>query len=275
MSMPIVHHVLAKSQTRGSARTLLLTLSIHANECCGVAWPSDATLFHETNVSRQRVHELKNALEETGELLIVERPGRTNLYFVAVHGQPLGPQGEYQTTKYGQHLPSCPRQQRGVSDAPDRGVSDPPDRGCQESLTQQQTKTSQRENNVDNVGSDRTKPQKPVEFSEREEALAQEIARHLDGDDHSLGAIRRVVSDRDGLGEDIARRLFDDTMERLEAHQIHTSPGRYFIDLAKREAQRQGVDLGFKSTHGRGQWGNSAVYPQGPWGTNGKRQADL
>ena len=63
MSMTIVCHVLDKSQAKGSARTLLLTLAIHANGCCGVAWPSDTTLCHEVNVSRQRIHELKNTLK--------------------------------------------------------------------------------------------------------------------------------------------------------------------------------------------------------------------
>ena len=75
MSMSIVHHVREKSQAKGSARTLLLNLAIYANDCCGVAWPADATLYHDVNVSRQRIHELKNALERTGELVIVERPG--------------------------------------------------------------------------------------------------------------------------------------------------------------------------------------------------------
>jgi hypothetical protein len=90
MSMTIVTHVREKSNTRGSARILLLNLAIYANDCCGVAWPSDAMLYHETNVSRQRIHELKNALEAKGELVILERPGATNLYCVAWQGKPLG-----------------------------------------------------------------------------------------------------------------------------------------------------------------------------------------
>ena len=104
MSMSIVHHVREKSQAKGSARTLLLDLAIYANDCCGVAWPADATLYHDVNVSRQRIHEVKNALERTGELVIVERPGATNLYFVAWQGQPLG--GTSRDT--GQHDPRCP-----------------------------------------------------------------------------------------------------------------------------------------------------------------------
>jgi hypothetical protein len=104
MSISIVHHVREKSQSKGSARTLLLNLAIYANNCCGVAWPSDATLHRDVNVSRQRIHELKNSLEAMGELVIVERPGSTNLYFVAWQGNPLG--GTFRDT--GHHDPCCP-----------------------------------------------------------------------------------------------------------------------------------------------------------------------
>ena len=143
MSMTIVHHVLGKSQTQGSARTLLLTLAIHANDCCGVAWVSDTTLRHEVNVSRQRIHELKNIVEATGELIIVERPGYTNLYFVAWHGQPVGGQGSYRAAPGSTHEPGCPLR-RGmpvtpgtgeVSGASDTQRSGESDRGCQEHLT--------------------------------------------------------------------------------------------------------------------------------------------
>ena len=104
MSMAMVAHVREKSNARNSARTLLLNLAIYANDCCGVAWPADATLRHETNVSHQRIHELKRALQKTGELVIVERPGFTNLYLVAWQGTPLG--GTSHDT--GRHDPSCP-----------------------------------------------------------------------------------------------------------------------------------------------------------------------
>ena len=144
MSMSIVHHVLSKSQTQGSARTLLLTLAIHANDCCGVAWVSDTTLRHEVNVSRQRIHELKNIVEATGELIIVERPGYTNLHFVAWQGQPVGGQGSYRAAPGSTHEPGCPLRRRmpvtpgtggvsGESDTQGSGGSDTP---CQEPLTQ-------------------------------------------------------------------------------------------------------------------------------------------
>jgi hypothetical protein len=194
MSISIVHHVREKSQSKGSARTLLLNLAIYANDCCGVAWPADATLYHDINVSRQRIHELKNALEAMGELVIVERPGSTNLYYVAWQGQPLG--GTSQDT--GQHDPRCPLRHPHLAASgaslegddcpthdggegsecsdpredyalnPDGGASDPPDpqgseitdRGGQKSLTQ---KT--RENDHQNTGTPATmivpKPHNP------------------------------------------------------------------------------------------------------------------
>jgi hypothetical protein len=167
MSISIVHHVREKSQSKGSARTLLLNLAIYANDCCGVAWPADATLHHDVNVSRQRIHELKNTVEATGELVIVERPGTTNLYFVAWQGQPLG--GTSSDT--GRHDPHCPlRTPRlaarcaslrtehcttpevregsaipdtsvmpGVSEAPDPQDSEGSDRRCQTPLTRKTT----------------------------------------------------------------------------------------------------------------------------------------
>jgi hypothetical protein len=54
------------------------------------------------------------------------------------------------------------------------------------------------------------------------------------------------VSLEHALGEDIALRLMLETLELEEEHKIKTTPGRYFIDAAKREAQRQRVDLGFR-----------------------------
>lgn len=118
MSMSMVAHVREKSQSRSSARTLLLNLAIYANDCCGVAWPADATLRQDTNVSHQRVHELKNTLEAAQELVIIERPGATNLYYVAWKGVPLGPQGEYTDHRQGQHEPGCPALEMRVEMGP-------------------------------------------------------------------------------------------------------------------------------------------------------------
>ena len=147
MSMHIVHHVREKSQSKSSARTLLLDLAIYANDCCGVAWPADATLYHDVNVSRQRIHEVKNTLEGMGELVILERPGETNLYFVAWDGKPLGGTAAEQP---GEHDRRCPLRDPGVWDRcarrwPDRfpprdavrggsEISDPPRRSRRQSF---------------------------------------------------------------------------------------------------------------------------------------------
>jgi hypothetical protein len=184
MSMSIVHHVLGKSQTQGSARTLLLTLAIHANDCCGVAWVSDTTLRHEVNVSRQRIHELKNIVEATGELIIVERPGYTNLYFVAWQGHPVGGQGSYRAAPGSTHEPGCPLRRRvpvtkgevsGESDTQGSGGSDTP---CQEALTQ---KT--RDNDTENEA-------KPVSLSFEDGPRGPEESETLPPERHPPRRIR-------------------------------------------------------------------------------------
>jgi hypothetical protein len=119
MSMAIVTYIREKSKSRNSARTLLLDLAIYANDCCGVAWASDTTLADDLKLSRQRLHELTTDLEATrqpvtrkaprlaakGELVIMERPGDTNLYFVSRDGTPLGGTSAEQP---GTHDRRCP-----------------------------------------------------------------------------------------------------------------------------------------------------------------------
>jgi hypothetical protein len=89
---------------------------------------------HEVNVSRQRIHELKNAVKATGELIIVERPGYTNLYFVSWQGQPVGSQGSYRVAPGSTHEPGCPlRRGMPVMKGEGSGESNTP---CQAGLTQ-------------------------------------------------------------------------------------------------------------------------------------------
>ena len=167
MSMSVVHHVREKSQAKGSARTLLLNLAIYANDCCGVAWPADTTLYHDVNVSRQRIHALKNILEAMGELVIIERPGSPTCTSSPGRASPLA--GRRPTPDVTTRTVPCgtlasrrgappsgrsisPPLRRGESDVsdplvmPEWRVSDPPDqgsemsdRGCQTSLTRKTT----------------------------------------------------------------------------------------------------------------------------------------
>jgi hypothetical protein len=53
------------------------------------------------------------------------------------------------------------------------------------------------------------------------------------------------VSDR-GLGDQIALRFLRETIDAAEEGLVKTSPSQYFMDLCLREAEQQGIDLGFK-----------------------------
>jgi hypothetical protein len=73
--------VLRYSQAVGSARLVLLAISVHINPS-GIAWPSFATLAVETKLSRRHVIRLVKRLEASGELEVTRRPGYSNLYRV-------------------------------------------------------------------------------------------------------------------------------------------------------------------------------------------------
>jgi hypothetical protein len=71
--------VLRRSQSVGSARLVLLAIAVHINPS-GIAWPSYTTLAVETKLSRRHVIRLVKRLEESGELDVERRTGRTNVY---------------------------------------------------------------------------------------------------------------------------------------------------------------------------------------------------
>jgi hypothetical protein len=102
--------------------------------------------------------------------------------------------------------------------------------------------TSERKSNVDNVGIDREKPTRRLRLSPRQEELVEVLEEQFE-DTHSRGAFCRIVSD-DGLGAEVASRLLRETLE--QERSIKGPLGAYFIDVCQREAQRQGIDLGFK-----------------------------
>jgi hypothetical protein len=88
MSMSIVDHVCDKSQTQSSARTLLLILAIHANDCCGLAWPAIETLRRKVNVSERQLHYDVKTLRRMGAIQVISGAGPygTNLYRVYAPG---------------------------------------------------------------------------------------------------------------------------------------------------------------------------------------------
>jgi len=133
MSMGILAHVRSKSQTKGSARNILFNLAVHANECCGLAWPSISTEAHEVNITRRNLHYQHVALVEAGELVIHlgEGPYGTNLYQLAWEGVPLGAPSHEAVADL-PHEKGCPYGQGGGAptgrgrDAPARHQGVPP-----------------------------------------------------------------------------------------------------------------------------------------------------
>jgi hypothetical protein len=102
--------------------------------------------------------------------------------------------------------------------------------------------TAERENNVLNVASDRTKTTGPRHLSPREQDLVDELV-HQFNDEHSRGALCRCVTT---LGGDIAYRLMQETFEK--ERDIKGPMGAYFIGTCKNVAREQGLDLGFASS---------------------------
>jgi hypothetical protein len=101
--------------------------------------------------------------------------------------------------------------------------------------------TANRENNVLNVASDRTKTTGPRHLSPREQDLVDELV-HQFNDEHSRGALCRCVTT---LGGDIAYRIMQETFEK--ERDIKGPMGAYFIGTCKNVAREQGLDLGFAS----------------------------
>ena len=107
-------------------------------------------------------------------------------------------------------------------------------------------RTSEISSNVEaNVAKDRTQPKRQIQLTPRQQLLVEEVENQFDT--HSRGPFCTIVSDR-GLGEEVTYRLMRETLELEDAGRIKTSASQCFMDLCQREAQRQGIDLGFRRT---------------------------
>ena len=84
MSSAIVRHVFDKTQHHGNAKVLLLALAYYANTCCGLAFPSVATLARRVGVNERNTHKLlkkvSTGLNPELEILVGQGPRGTNLY---------------------------------------------------------------------------------------------------------------------------------------------------------------------------------------------------
>ena len=85
MSSSTVAQVRSASQSKGSARLLLLVIASHENPDTGWAWPSLETLAHEVALSRRRVIQLVHVLETLGELIVRRGHGRGHVNFYRVN----------------------------------------------------------------------------------------------------------------------------------------------------------------------------------------------
>jgi hypothetical protein len=118
-----------------------------------------------------------------------------------------------------------------------------------ETIAETTTETlPEREPNVGNVGTDRTQTKRRLRLTPRQEELVEVLEEQFE-DTHSRGAFCRIVSD-DGLGAEVAARLLRETLE--QEYSITGPLGAYFIAACQREAQRQGINLGFKDPASRG-----------------------
>jgi HNH endonuclease len=97
--------------------------------------------------------------------------------------------------------------------------------------------------NVGNGATTRLETKRQLRLTPRQQDAVEELENQLDT--HSRGAFCVLVSDR-GLGEERALSLLREAMELEDAGMIKTSLSRCFMDLCQRDAERQGIDLGFQ-----------------------------
>lgn len=81
MSIKVMTEVWEHSQQEGGALLVLLALADHANDQ-GYCWPSVPTLAKKARLSERHVRRILSDLQETGELEIEARTGRSNYYRV-------------------------------------------------------------------------------------------------------------------------------------------------------------------------------------------------
>lgn len=82
MSIQAVAWVLENSESTGSDRLVFIAIANHIGPT-GWAWPSVPHIAKEARVDRATVFRALDTLEESGELAICRRPGKSNLYGVA------------------------------------------------------------------------------------------------------------------------------------------------------------------------------------------------
>jgi hypothetical protein len=88
VAISTVAHVRSHSNTIGSARLLLFVIASHVSPTSDLARPSVPTLARECRLSVRHVYRLLRRLEAMGELEVIRRQGRVNLYRVKLSTTP-------------------------------------------------------------------------------------------------------------------------------------------------------------------------------------------
>jgi hypothetical protein len=88
MAISTVAHVRSLSNTTGSARLLIFVIASHVSPTSDLARPSVPTLARESRLSVRHTYRLIRRLEAMGELEVIRRQGRVNLYRVKLSTTP-------------------------------------------------------------------------------------------------------------------------------------------------------------------------------------------
>jgi hypothetical protein len=87
MSIHCTNRVWTHSTQRGAALFLLIAIAGYADDD-GFAFPGQRTLAAKTRMSVRHTRRLLAALQASGELLVLDRPGRGSLYVVLPGADP-------------------------------------------------------------------------------------------------------------------------------------------------------------------------------------------
>jgi hypothetical protein len=107
MSAKIMADVLLKSNAKGNAKLVLLTIAYYAHDDGTGARPSLTTLTQHTGLSRRTICAMLDYLSTTGQLHIDSTQGKhgTNLYAIPALGQNLPQTSRAKSAPLGQGLP--------------------------------------------------------------------------------------------------------------------------------------------------------------------------
>lgn len=116
MSIQAIAWVLEHSEATLAERLVLLAIANHADARGWNAYPSIPLIGAEARVGRTTVYRAIESLEDSGELAIIRRPGRSSMYGIAAlkdgrgsqigtgEGSQIGTQGVPNTRKRGPNL---------------------------------------------------------------------------------------------------------------------------------------------------------------------------